>query len=211
MKYVRYLILILKHKYFVFVEGMRLHVPIARLIKHDMSKFRPSEFFVFAERFEGQGKGLPEEALPPRLRKRFADAVDLHHSRNDHHWNYWFHRGVYPMSWDARNEMIADWLAVSRLRKSNVVQWYSRNKNRMILHRDDRNYIEYKIGYLPVSPRGLRRGDRVRERNYRQRDEDLVISGTIDQVLEDGMILVRTDTSYRWPGTLLFLHDADVE
>ena len=39
----KYFVLILKHKWFVFLEGRRLGVSMWRLMIHDWTKFLPSE------------------------------------------------------------------------------------------------------------------------------------------------------------------------
>jgi hypothetical protein len=75
---VKYFWLTLKHKWFVFISGLKLGVPIWRLIKHDWTKFLPSEL--------------------PHYQRQFFGAADdprgyikcwLHHQNsNDHHWEY---------------------------------------------------------------------------------------------------------------------------
>lgn len=46
-----YLKYVLRHKYFVFREGLKLGVPILSLILHDWDKFLPDEWFPYARTF----------------------------------------------------------------------------------------------------------------------------------------------------------------
>lgn len=51
-----YLKYVIRHKYFVFVAGRALGVSRWRLIKHDWSKFLPSEWFAYVNYFYGMSK-----------------------------------------------------------------------------------------------------------------------------------------------------------
>ena len=65
MKYIKYLLYVIQHKYYVFIEcwkdGLYWHG-----ITHDLSKFMPSEFFPYARWIYGsKGRqfngGVPRE------------------------------------------------------------------------------------------------------------------------------------------------------
>ena len=113
----KYLWLTIKHKWFVFLAGLRTGAPIWRLIIHDWTKLTPSE-------------------LPHYQRQFFGKADDpggfircwIHHQNaNPHHWEYWVprtghnrcsppYRDNMPVEmpdWAVR-EMVADWLGASR-------------------------------------------------------------------------------------------------
>lgn len=49
-KYFKYII---RHKYYVFIAGLKTKAPIHRLILHDWSKFLPNEFIPYARYFNG--------------------------------------------------------------------------------------------------------------------------------------------------------------
>jgi len=102
----RYLLLTLRHKWFVLRAGLRTKAPLWRLIIHDLSKFLPSELVHYQRQFFGGGD--PD----------FATAWLKHQNRNPHHWEYWIQRGSktgpLPMPEWAVREMIADWLAACR-------------------------------------------------------------------------------------------------
>ena len=47
MKHLKYLCYVLRHKWYVFIECCKLGIPVRGLV-HDLSKFRPSEWFPYA-------------------------------------------------------------------------------------------------------------------------------------------------------------------
>jgi len=79
----KYLWQVLRHKWFVFLECCKLGVPWLG-VTHDLSKFRPSEFFPYARYFRG-GKSPNDE--PHGI--DFDYAWLNHQKRNKHHWQYW--------------------------------------------------------------------------------------------------------------------------
>lgn len=113
---------IFKHKYYVWVAGRKLGVPIWQLITHDLSKFSPEEFPYYRKAFfEGDRK-----ALAPGW---------LHHmNSNRHHYNYWLLRGgrhkidesgitAIDMPRKYVLEMVADWMGAQMTYQHN---WDSR-------------------------------------------------------------------------------------
>lgn len=88
MKHFKYLKYVLKHKWFVFIECCRLGIPVRGLL-HDLSKFRPSEWFPYVEKFYGGWKDI--DAFHP-VTESFSYAWLLHQHRNPHHWQYWLLR-----------------------------------------------------------------------------------------------------------------------
>lgn len=119
------------HKYYVFVYCCKLGIPF-RGIKHDISKFRLSEFVPYANYFfmpDGSRRKhhLPSEQPTKIQRTEFAEAWCHHTRRNDHHWNYWacdshnsmdtdgvnFYRSVVEMPKDAVAELVCDMIGAS--------------------------------------------------------------------------------------------------
>lgn len=115
-KHLLYLKYVLRHKWFVFVAGLRRGVPLWQLLVHDLSKFRPDEWRPYAEWFYGYEGGSwhqiqrSTELLYPyrgdtvhcrsvigvRLRQQaerryldFMEAFLRHLHRNPHHWQHW--------------------------------------------------------------------------------------------------------------------------
>jgi hypothetical protein len=109
--------LTIKHKWFVFLAGLRTGAPVWRLVIHDWSKFLPSELWAYDRQFFG-AHDRPVE---------FAIAWLRHQNRHPHHWEYWIPRTGHtrcdppmdaydplPMPKWAVREMLADWLGASR-------------------------------------------------------------------------------------------------
>lgn len=81
----QYLKYVLRHKWFVLVAGIKIGVPIHLLILHDMSKFRPFEWFAYARTFHA-----PDGTGQYKLDGTGFDVAWLHHqNHNKHHWQYW--------------------------------------------------------------------------------------------------------------------------
>ena len=142
MKHLKYLRYVLWHKWFVMVECFKNGL-ILRGLLHDLSKFRPSEWFPYANFFYGK---------PTDTNKTFFDLAWLfHQKRNDHHWQYWIlsedngGTKILPMSPKARLEMVCDWCGASKAQGHggwiDVAFWYEKNKDKMQLHPDTRNWI----------------------------------------------------------------------
>lgn len=113
IKHIKYLVYLLKHKWFVLIAGLKIGVPLWRLLVHDLSKFRPSEWFPYTEFFYSRSKRksytynsdgqkriitpskddkLGQDSSTSRKntkRIKFDRAWMHHQNRNDHHWQYW--------------------------------------------------------------------------------------------------------------------------
>ena len=142
LKYARYIVL---HKWFVFQAGLKVGVPLWRLVVHDWSKFLPSEWFPYARYFydkRGEGDELA-----------FNRGWLLHQNRNDHHWEFWlliYDRGAteaLEMSDAAVREMVADWAGAGRAitGKWQPGTWYLKNKDKMNLHPSARARVEWLL------------------------------------------------------------------
>lgn len=141
-----------RHKYFVFVAGWNLHVPFWRLLKHDWSKFTPSELPHYGRQFFGDVKD-PDA---------WARAWLHHQNTNDHHWEYWVTRGQrtsghskgpLPMPWVAVREMVADWMAAGRAYKGKWPDlenwtWLNENLPRIDLHPETRRRVLFLINFM---------------------------------------------------------------
>lgn len=126
-----YFWLLIKHKWFVFLAGIRIGAPFWRLITHDLSKLSLSEYKYYQKQFFGGGD------------KRFAQAWLHHQNHNDHHWEYWIPRSrkgqPMKMSNGALLEMVADWLGASRSYegfwpKVDSWPWWEKNMDKIMLN-----------------------------------------------------------------------------
>jgi hypothetical protein len=129
-----------RHKWFVFVAGLKTGVPLWRLIRHDWSKLLPSEWFPYADFFYVQDPTTKE-----RRYQAFREAWRKHIHRNDHHWEYWVSveqleqrvtLTANPMPLVAVREMVADWAGAGRAITGvgNPTEWFITNRPKMALH-----------------------------------------------------------------------------
>lgn len=150
-KHFKYLSYIVRHKWFVFIAGLRVGVSPWLLIIHDWSKFLPSEWFPYVESFYGGwGKNRPEWV------KAGFDRAWLHHQHhNPHHWQHWMLRedsgSVKLLQIPIRyaREMVADWMGAGRAitGKWEAVEWYAKNREVIQLHPQTRVAVEQILGY----------------------------------------------------------------
>lgn len=157
----QYLKYVLRHKWFVMLTCFE-HGLILRGLLHDLSKFRPSEWFPYARFFyekDGKKKTRRDKSGYYKPTDTGDAAFDfawlLHQKRNRHHWQWW----VLPED-DGGNkvlempdvyvlEMFCDWVGAGRAQGVadwwNPGRWYQINKTKMQLHNVTRAQIEYLI------------------------------------------------------------------
>lgn len=164
--YLKYLV---RHKFYVAVAGWFLGVSAWRLFTHDLSKFLPSEWFPYVDKFYDQEKtdreanayGFPLESAPwgTFLDDRFMVAWLFHQHRNPHHWQYWVMRkdtgGVaysVGIPHEYLLEMVADWAGAGRAisGKWDLASWWSKNKDKMRLRLEDVKEIDRLVTMLDV-------------------------------------------------------------
>jgi hypothetical protein len=117
----QYLKYVLRHKWFVFWECIRIGgVPIVTALIHDWDKFLPDEWFPYVNFFHGK---KTEEA-----KAAFDVACELHYKRNQHHWNHWLGKDKCIPDVYIR-EMVADWRGAGRAitGKDDTLNWYIDN------------------------------------------------------------------------------------
>ena len=130
-----------RHKAYVCYYGLRLGVPLWRLVKHDWTKFTPGEFWPYARYYHGD----PATRADPAVGAAYAAALALHHSRNDHHPEYWADpaTGVVSMPSVAIREMVADWYGAGAAKgQTDVRGWYEANRSRFDFSVYTRAWVE---------------------------------------------------------------------
>lgn len=158
-KYAKY---IARHKWFVFVAGLRTKAPVWRLLIHDWSKLLPCEWKPYAESFYGDaawlrmrqkgGDDLATSAIKylQEAKNKF-DGAWLHHQHNNpHHWQHWVLREdsgatkTLKMPEHFAREMVADWMGAGRAitGKWEAAYWYLANKEKIVLHDETRQLVE---------------------------------------------------------------------
>lgn len=139
----KYLILTLKHKYFVFLACRRMKVSLWQALIHDWTKFLPAELPHYDRHFFGD-RGDPAG----------FEAAWLHHqNHNPHHWEYWISRaehfksetgdGCIEMPEKYVREMIADWMGAGRAYTGSwdITEWLNKNLSRIRVHPNTRRLL----------------------------------------------------------------------
>ena len=149
-KHWQYFVYLARHKWFVFLAGLRTGAPLWRLIIHDWSKFLPCEWIPYADYFYGEKARLqkeePDDYRYWQTAQKYYDAFDrawLHHQHfNQHHWQSWILEedsgAVKYLEIPDRFvcEMVADWCGAGRAitGKWEVWKWYAKNRGRIKLN-----------------------------------------------------------------------------
>ena len=154
----KYLSYVIRHKWYVFIECCKLGIPISGVL-HDLSKFRPSEFFPYMIHFQVRKRKTLKHGYSKRDDPNKDEVFDLawlkHIHRNPHHWQYWIliedtspTPKVIPMPERFRKEMLADWKGAGKAQGfgDNTVEWYLKHEKDMILHQETRTWIREKLG-----------------------------------------------------------------
>lgn len=155
-RYSAYLRALLRHKWYVFLEGRKLGLGIPRLLIHDWDKFGYKMFLAYARTFytaEGKGQYEPDPDFDPTWNR--------HQKINRHHWQFWLLTRdtgeLVPLKMPELDllEMIADWRGAGRAyakpgqkwKLSETVEWYEKNREKMILHAETRSRVEVILAY----------------------------------------------------------------
>ena len=160
-RHTAYLWYVLRHKWYVGIECFRRGM-IWRGIKHDWSKFLPSEWFPYA-RFFYQPNGAKNVKRDSTGYYKPYDTGDyafdfawlLHQKRNRHHWQWWIlpeddgGTKVLDMHHKDRLEMFCDWIGagLAQGHGRDVAPWYEKNKGKMQMSEYTRLSIERLIAH----------------------------------------------------------------
>lgn len=140
---------IVEHKKNVGIESLKMWMPIHALT-HDLSKFRLSEFIPYAKFFyETDRKNNYKRS--DETNGNFQKGWLHHQKRNKHHWNYWVSvtrkNEIIPIEMPMKyvKQMIADWNGMSRKFGGSTKDYFEKNKESMILHKETIKKIEKQI------------------------------------------------------------------
>jgi len=147
MKHFRYLSYVVRHRWFVLVECLKLGI-VWRGLMHDLSKFLPSEWFPYVETCYGKTLG-DGYATTKALREEAFDLAWLKHiHRNKHHWQYWRLREddggtkLIPMPPRYVKEMLADWRGAGKAQGfAELGPWYAKNRHKIELADETRGLL----------------------------------------------------------------------
>lgn len=137
---------ILLHKWYVLQECFKERLYWQGLI-HDLSKFHPLEFIRYAQNFYGNYGG--DVQITNAIKERFSYAWLHHQHCNKHHWNYWVvnqnKKEALDMPVRYAREMICDWKAKARELGDTAIDFYLKNKDKMVLAAATTVFIESKL------------------------------------------------------------------
>jgi hypothetical protein len=140
LKYASY---VARHKWFVFLAGLRTKAPLWRLLIHDWSKLTPAEWGPYVNRFMRGDSGKLDKGADP---EEFHRGWTHHWHRNPHHWEHWVtaEGDALRMPEHFVREMVADWMGAGRAitGRWEVADWYAKNGHRMNLHGQTRAEVE---------------------------------------------------------------------
>lgn len=144
-----YLLYVIKHKWYVFLECYKLGIPWLGII-HDLSRFYPDEFLAYAA-----SAPYNRENKPADIAVAFEYAWNNHQHRNKHHFEYWIHfdyhfhqKRLLLIPDKYRREMLADWRGAARAHDGKTgtpTDWYLRNRDVIQLHPETRAWIEHQL------------------------------------------------------------------
>lgn len=165
LRYARYVAI---HKLYVFAAGIAIGgwSPrwLWRLLIHDSSKLRPSEWTPYVAMF--YGPPTEDAEVKKQRQARFNYAWLLHQHRNPHHWQHWMLKEdsgkmiVLTPPAHIVDEMVADWIgAGTKILRwpsfaeavASTIAWYAQNRERIILREHARARVEETLHALAMT------------------------------------------------------------
>lgn len=158
--HLKYAVYLARHKWFVFLAGLKTKAPLWRLLIHDWSKFLPCEWLPYARYFYGYQPDWNDAKIQcpaypySGTRQGVAESFDrawLHHQHaNPHHWQHWVLREdsgavkLLEMPEHFAREMVADWMGAGRAitGKWEAANWYAKNREIIQLAEQTRLKVE---------------------------------------------------------------------
>jgi len=149
----RFIVATLRHKWFVYLAGRRLGVPLWRLIVHDWTKFFLAG--AYGAYLYGDDPGRQEH-------EAFQTAWLYHQNHEGHHWEYWIPRTRHTRGESGElvpqptpdvlvREMVADWIGATRAyagkwpSKAEKWWWFEEHYHRMNLHPATRALVKWYV------------------------------------------------------------------
>ena len=117
---------------------------------HDSSKYESVEFIAYRNYF------YDPEGHPRSHNEEFNKAWNHHQKCNPHHWQYWClindvdepQLESLDMPLEYIIEMLCDWQSAGNYYGNTAYDWYSKQKDRMMLSENTRNIVEKYIEYF---------------------------------------------------------------
>jgi hypothetical protein len=150
LRYLRYVVL---HKWYVFLAGLKVGVPVWRLVVHDWDKLLPRMWIPYVDHFYRGNSPVKKRTGYfhdyASASEAFNAALGSHVALHPHHWQHWLlnvtnETGAYPdittpafpMPETYVREMVADWMGASKAQHVgwDVRPWFIDNSPKMALH-----------------------------------------------------------------------------
>ena len=159
-----YLKYLLRHKWYVFLECIKLGIPFRGLV-HDWHKFLPDEWFPYVRYFynpDGSARQHRDETGYYKPTDTGDKAFDIawlrHQKRSWHHWQSWVlaedegDSRLLEMDRHSLLEMVADWRGAGRAQGTpDTWAWYKAHKDKLQLHPATRALVLLEFLFAGVS------------------------------------------------------------
>lgn len=150
--YAKYLI---PHKWHVGTAMRDADLGWGQTLKHDLSKFTPSEWPQYVAYFNGPTgiKGTNDKETYLEWRK----AVQHHYANNEHHWRA-LHKEPKEVPMEYRLEAVADWYGVNRAKgktKASFKNWYQDKETFLPIDNATKEEMRKRLGMGPMSKVGF--------------------------------------------------------
>jgi len=156
MHFFKHLSTITKHRHKVIYHCYKAGI-LWQGLRHDLSKYSPSEFVSGAKYFLGNRSPNEEE----RLRCGYSKAWIHHQGRNKHHFEYWKDYNmntklIEPVKMPYRYvvEMFCDRVAASKIyqgknyTQKHPIEYFNRGKKTRFIHKDTSDELELLLKML---------------------------------------------------------------
>lgn len=144
---------ILLHKWYVGCECMKLGLYV-HAFTHDLSKFLPSEFFSYAEKF------FSTDYVYKSFEVEYAFNIAWchHQHRNKHHWDYWVCSDGMAIEMPPKYilQMIVDWKGMGKKFNDTAYEFYVKEKGKMILAVQTKWLIETILNKEKITKQGYK-------------------------------------------------------
>lgn len=183
--YCNYFKYVIQHKYYVFIECWKMGL-YWHGITHDLSKFMPSEFFAYAEKFFGGDYAYKYF----EVEGNFETAWLLHQRRNKHHWNYWVNSEgkAIDMSEKYIKQMVADWNAMGRKYGDTAKEFYIKNRDDINLSISSRDYLEKLLNYKIEDLIGKsieEEMEELKKTEFTKEEKEMIDSFSVEKFIKD--------------------------
>lgn len=144
MKYISFIWLFLRFKFYLVIAGLRLGVPIYMLLINDLSKLSSAQFGPYARKLYKQND-YDNYYTQAEINEEYREAQRLHYTTEQHHWDYYVDESgeAREMPENCVREMCAGFFAACRTYNGhwNISDWLRESLPIMILHPNTREYL----------------------------------------------------------------------